>query len=107
MNENFREFWKCATFQEAKEYFKKSKFRMMKSGLPEMKKVAKMLAKHVVGLLNFTLFSITKAVAEGFNSKIQSLKADARSFRKASNYRTRILFYCGGLDLIPSNHKIP
>jgi hypothetical protein len=28
----------------------------MKSGLPEMIKVAKMLAKHLVGLLNFTLF---------------------------------------------------
>jgi transposase len=53
--------------------------------MPEMIKVAKMLAKHLEGLLNFTLFPITNALAEGFNSKIQSLKADARSFRNALN----------------------
>jgi transposase len=107
MKENFREFWKCNTFQEAAAYFKKWKRWVMKSGLPEMIKVAKMLAKHLEGLLNFTLFPITNAVAEGFNSKIQSLKADARGFRNALNYRTRILFYCGRLDLFPSTHEIP
>jgi transposase len=80
---------------------------VMKSSLPEMIKVAKMLAKHLEGLLNFTLFPITNAVAEGFNSKIQSLKADARGFRNALNYRTRILLYCGRLDLFPSTHEIP
>lgn len=31
----------------------------------------------------------------------------ARGFRKALNYRTRILFYCGRLDLFPANHEIP
>jgi len=107
MKENFREFWKCSTFQEAAAYFKKWKRWVMKSGLPEMKKVAKMLAKHLEGLLNFTLFPITNAIAEGFNSKIQSLKADARGFRNALNYRTRILFYCGRLDLFPATHEIP
>jgi hypothetical protein len=70
-------------------------------------KVAKMLAKHLEGLLNFTLYPITNAVSEGFNSKIQSLKADARGFRNVLNYRTRILFYCGRLDLFPSTHEIP
>jgi transposase len=79
----------------------------MKSGLPEMKKVAKMLSKHLEGLLNFTLFPITNAIAEGFNSKIPSLKADARGFRNALNDRTRILFYWGKLDLFPSTHEIP
>jgi transposase len=85
MKENFRELWKCNTFQEAAAYFKKWKRWVMKSGLPEMKKVAKMLAKHLEGLLNFTLFPITNAIAEVFNSKIQSLKADARRFRNVLN----------------------
>jgi transposase len=107
MKENFREFWKCATWRQAKDYFKKWKRWVMRSKLPEMKKVAKMLAKHLEGLLNFTLYPITNAVSEGFNSKIQSLKADARGFRNFLNYRTRILFFCGGLDLFPSTHEIP
>jgi len=35
------------------------------------------------------------------NSKIQSLKSAARGFRNFQNYRTRILFFCGKLDLYP------
>ncbi len=55
---------------------------------------------------------ITNALTEGFNSKIQALKAEARGFRSFENYRTRILFFCGKLDLMPalespSIHTIP
>jgi transposase len=107
MKENFREFWNCSTRKEAFAYFRKWKRWVMKSNLPEMKKVAQMLARHLDGLLNFTEFRITNAVAEGFNSKIQSLKAEARGFRNFLNYRTRILFFCGRLDLFPSTHYIP
>ena len=42
---------------------------------------------------------ITNAVAEGLDSKIQSLTSAARGFRNFFNYRTRILFFCGKLDL--------
>jgi len=38
---------------------------------------------------------------EGLNSKIQSLKSAARGFRSFVNYRIRILFFCGKLDLYP------
>ncbi|MCX7430642.1 MAG: transposase, partial [Planctomycetia bacterium] len=34
-----------------------------------------------------------------FNSVIQALKYAARGFRSFTNYRTRILFFCGKLDL--------
>jgi transposase len=74
MKENFREFWKCDSRPEAAAYFKKWKDWVMKSKLPEMKKVAKMLSEHLDGLLNFTLYPTTIAVSEGFNSKIQSLQ---------------------------------
>jgi len=45
---------------------------------------------------------ITNALSEGFNSKIQAIKADARGFRRFENYRYRILFHCGKLDLRPT-----
>lgn len=41
---------------------------------------------------------ITHAISEGFNSKIQALKAAARGFRNVANYRIRILFFCGKVD---------
>lgn len=44
---------------------------------------------------------ITNAVTEGLNSKIQSLKSAARGFRNFRNYRIRILFFCGKLNLCP------
>ena len=61
-----------------------------------------MLLSHLRGLLNYIEHRITKAVAGGFNSRIQSIKAPARSFRRFANYRTRILFFCGKLDLAPN-----
>jgi transposase len=33
----------------------------------------------------------------------ETIKADARGFRRFENYRYRILFHCGKLDLLPAN----
>ena len=67
-----------------------------------MVKVAKMLKRHLPNLLTYFRHRITNASSEGFNSVIQSLKYAARGFRSFDNYRTRILFFCGRLDLKPS-----
>jgi len=67
--------------------------------LEPVKKVVKMLRRHETGLLNFSQHKISNACAEGFNSAIQLIKANARGFRNFTNYRTRILFHCGKLDL--------
>ena len=66
-----------------------------------MKKVAQMLKRHLGNLLTYIAHPITNAVTEGLNSKIQALKAAARGFRNFPNYRIRILFFCGKLDLYP------
>jgi transposase len=58
-----------------------------------------MLRRHETGLLNFSQHKISNACAEGFNSAIQLIKANARGFRNFTNYRARILFHCGKLDL--------
>jgi len=42
---------------------------------------------------------IFQTVEDGFNSKIQQIKTAARGFRSFENYRTRILFFLGDLDL--------
>ena len=73
-----------------------------RSKLDPIKKVALTLKTHLDGLLNYFLYPITNAMTEGFNSKIQAIKADARGFRRFENYRYRILFHCGKLDLLPA-----
>jgi transposase len=60
-----------------------------------------MLKGHLPGLMSYFNHGVTNALSEGFNSKIQSIKSAARGFRSFKNYRLRILFYCGKLDLNP------
>ena len=67
-----------------------------------VKKVVKMLRRHEQGLLSFSQHRISNACAEGFNSAIQLIKANVRGFRNFTNYRARILFHCGKLDLTMS-----
>ncbi|WP_037338961.1 ISL3 family transposase, partial [Saccharospirillum impatiens] len=44
---------------------------------------------------------ISNAVAEGLNSKIQTVKSNARGYRSFEGFRTSILFHCGKLDMLP------
>jgi transposase len=103
IKETFAAFWDYRHFQSAQNYFNAWAARTMRSNLPPMKEVAAMLRRHREGLLNHSKHHITNAAAEGFNSVIQGLKASARGFRNFANFRTRILFYCGKLDLAPIN----
>jgi transposase len=63
--------------------------------------VAETLKNHLHGLLTYFRHEITNAVTEALNGSIQSLKSAARGFRSFENYRTRILFFLGRLELHP------
>ena len=66
-----------------------------------MVKVAKRIKRHFERIVTWFEHRISDASAEGFNSLIQALKSAARGFRNFENYRTRILFFCGQLNLLP------
>ena len=101
IKELLREFWECRNEGFAETHFERWYGWAIRSRLAPVKRVARMLKKHLAGLLSYFRHRISNAAAEGLNSKIQSIKAAARGFRKFANYRTRILFYCGRLDLRP------
>jgi transposase len=105
--EQMVEFWHQPDAEAGNTFFQQWHRSVMRSRLPKMKKVAKTLKAHLGGLLTYFKHRITNALTEGFNSKIQALKADARGFRRFENYRTRILFFCGKLDLAPHLHSAP
>jgi transposase len=100
--ELFAEFWQQPDALRAHAFFTDWRKQVMRSRLEPLKKVARMLERHLDGLLNYFAYPITNAIAEGFNSRIQAIKASARGFRSFANYRTRILFFCGKLDLAPN-----
>ncbi len=101
IKETFVSFWQARNRAFGEIVFKEWYDWAIRSQLEPIKKVAKMLKKHLEGLLSYFEYPITNAVSEGLNSKIQSIKASARGFRNFENYRIRILFTCGKLDLAP------
>lgn len=99
IKETFTRFW-CYSYKgAAKRFFDAWSSNAMRSRLEPIKKVVRMLRRHEIGLLNYSQHKISNACAEGFNSAIQIIKTNARGFRNFTNYRARILFHCGKLDL--------
>ena len=68
-----------------------------------MKRVARMIKRHLVGILNAIVSGVTNARVEGLNTKIQWLKRSARGYRNRDRFRNAIYFHLGGLDLYPSS----
>ena len=101
--ELFSTFWDLADRGQGREFITNWCRKVRRSRLVEMKKVAAMIERHLEGLLNYFVSRLTNALCEGFNSRIQQLKTAARGFRSFPNYRTRILFFLGSLDLSVSH----
>lgn len=98
----FESFWLQPGRQEAQAFFKKWKNRALRSRLAPFVHLARSLAASLPELLNYFEHRISNAMSEGFNSVIQQLKAAARGFHSFAGCRTRILFFCGKLDLKPA-----
>ena len=99
IKETFTQFWAYRYPAAAKRFFDAWAGNAMRSRLEPVKKVVRMLRRHETGLLNYSRHRISNACAEGFNSAIQLIKANARGFRNFENYRARILFHCGKLEM--------
>lgn len=99
--ELFSKFWEYQEEGWARRFFKDWFGWVSRSRLKPVIEVARMLKRHLENLLTYLRHRITNAVTEGLNSKIQSIKSAARGFRNFRNYRIRILFFCGKLDLYP------
>jgi transposase len=101
IKEQFRWFWTYSHKGYASKFFNQWYSWAVRCRLKPIAKKAKMLKSHLDGLLAYSKHHITNAVSEGFNSKIQSIKANARGFRSFAGYRIRILFFCGKLNMLP------
>jgi transposase len=99
--ELFREFWSLTTIEEAEIFFKRWYLSATHSRLKPIIEVAKMLKRHLEGLLAWIKHHVSNGLVESFNSKIQQIKSIARGFRDFNNYRIAILFHLGGLDMYP------
>lgn len=101
IKEQFRWFREYRYAGNARKFFNRWYGWATRSRLKPIIDVAKMLKRHFDNIPTYFRHRITNAMSEGFNSRIQSIKSQARGFRAFHNYRTRIFFYCGKLDLLP------
>jgi transposase len=99
IREQFRWFWEYTYAGNAKKFFARWYQWASRCQLEPVKKVAKMIKNRLDNILTWFRHRISNGPAEGFNSRIQSIKSAARGFRNFANYRTRILFFCGKLKL--------
>jgi transposase len=97
----FRCFFEQDNVRDAAQFFEDWSAEVQKSAPLPMKKVAKTLAKNILGLLNYVKWKLTNGYAEAVNGLIQELKTIARGFRRFENFRIAILFFLGALDLNP------
>jgi transposase len=100
--ESFEGFWQYRLLGPAKGFLMDWYASAIRSRLEPIKAVARMLKSHATELLNYITHRITNAASEGLNSTIQLIRANARGLPNFKNFRTRILFYCGKLDMLPA-----
>jgi len=103
--ETFRSFFACATVEAGQLFFTQWYDDAVALGNTHLTKVAKMLKRHLDGLLAYLRHRVTNAMAEGLNSRIQQIKANAHGFRRFASYRIAILFFLGKLDLYPQKNS--
>lgn len=95
----FRDFWNYSSGLRGGIFFAYWCELVDKTKLKPLIKVKDMMDRHKGNILNYFKHQVSNAISEGINSKIQLIKATARGFQGFESYRTRILFYCGKLDM--------
>ncbi len=73
----------------------------IRSQLEPVKAVARMVKRHLGGIVLAAKEAITNASAEGLNSVVQMLKHVAHGYRNRERFRNAIYFHLGGLALYP------
>lgn len=77
----------------------------IRSRLEPIKKVARMIKKHLWGILNAVVLDANNGHAESTNSKIKMIKGRSRGFRNKERFKTAIYFHLGGLNLYPDGAR--
>jgi transposase len=96
MKETLRSLWDQPTPEAGLAWYKRWHFWATHARLNPVKRVAKMLRRHLHGVLAYFTHRITNSASEALNSTIQMIKKRAFGFRSFANFRTAILFRSAG-----------
>lgn len=99
--EMLRDLWSQEDAASATSYFQEWYQRVIHTRLEPLKQIARTIKERLRNVVSYCTHGITNAVAEGLNSKIMSIKRRVGGYRNRENFKTAILFHCGGLSLYP------
>lgn len=102
IKELLRGLWDCTSRRTALQWWSRWYFWATHSRLSPVIKVAKMIDRHLPNVMSYFAHRITNAASESINAVVRGLQKRAFGFRSFSNFRTAVLFRCGGLDLYPA-----
>jgi transposase len=102
LKEHLRLLWTYSTRGWGERCWKHWYAWATRSRLKPVLATAAMIKRHLPNVLTYFAHRITNAVAEGLNSKVQTIKQMACGFRNRENFKTAIYFHCGGLQLYPA-----
>jgi transposase len=102
MKELLRGLWDCKSMRDALQWWSRWYFWASHSRLTPVIKVAQMILRHLPNVMTYFSHRITNAVSESINAVVRLLQKRAFGYRSFSNFRTAVLFRCGGLDLYPA-----
>lgn len=99
VKELWRTFKCCLDMDDAHEFFHKWYVLAMQSKLEAVKKVARSFKAHLAGIVTIFKHGFCNALAEGVNSRIQTLMQKSCGYRNRERLKTDILFHFGGLNM--------
>ena len=106
IKESLRQLWKQRSRVGGERWWKRWHGWAVRSRLEPVKQVAAMIKRHLPNVLTYFKHRITNAGSEAINSVIQMLKKRAFGYRSFENFRTVVLFRCGGLSLLPTHPNV-
>ncbi len=101
LKESFKSLFNSPNYQQAHSRFSDWRDFCNWEDIAEISKVTKMFTNHIVGVCNALVETLSNAMAERLNGKIQEIKTIGRGYRTFDNFRSVILFFNGGLNLYP------
>jgi len=107
LKEAFQKFWMYKTRWGAERFLKTWLTRVMRSKLPELKKVAKSLRKHQELMLNYFSFKerFSNGIVEGFNLKAKLTMRKSFGFKRFKTIEVALFHTLGNLPEPPATHR--
>ncbi len=99
LKEDFQRFWDYVYRGWAEKHLKQWLWWASHSRLEPMKKFAKMIRRHLDGILAWTKLRISNGALEGMNNKVKLVSHRAFGFRNVDNYIANIFHCCANLPI--------